>query len=146
MKKQFFFVLLTITIVYIICNGVACGKTVSTFVGSRPNIIIIMPDDISWGSMSLFGGTWAQTPHLDTLFKSGIRLMNFHVSPTCSPTRAATLTGRHEFYSGVTHTIRNRCHMNREMKILPQMLKECGYTTCMIGKWHLGDNKELRPF
>ena len=113
--------------------------------GSKPNIIIVMPDDCSWGHMSFYGGP-TQTPNIDKLFKKGRRLMNFHVSPTCAPSRAAIMTGRHEFYSGVTHTIFMRDQVNKELKLLPEYLKEAGYSTCMVGKWHLGDGKEYRPF
>jgi arylsulfatase len=123
---------------------VHAAKT-STFEGTNPNIIIVMPDDISWGSMSLYKGE-LQTPALDSLFKMGTVLTNFHVSPTCAPSRASLMTGRHEFYSGVTHTIFMRDCLNKNIKIMPEVLKECGYTTALIGKWHLGDEKELRPY
>jgi len=79
--------------------------------GRRPNIVMIMPDDISYGGWSCYGGK-LNTPHVDDLYKRGLRFESFHVSPTCSPTRASLLTGRQEFYSGVTHTIYLRDRMS----------------------------------
>lgn len=123
-------------------NGYA--EKASPLAGTKPNIVILLIDDISFGALSHFGGKY-QTPALDSLFEKGRVFKNFHVSPTCSPTRAAIMTGRHEFYAGVTHTILMRDQASLKTQLLPQMLKECGYATAMAGKWHLGDEKEYRP-
>ena len=63
---------------------------------------------------------------------------NFYVSPSCSPTRAALLTGMHEFRNGVTHTIVPRQELHEDAVLLPQLLKTAGYKTGFVGKWHLG--------
>lgn len=112
---------------------------------TRPNIVLIMPDDISFGSIGAYGNPKANSPNVDKLYHKGVRFENFHVSPTCSPTRAAIMTGRHECYSGVTHTILMRDQMNPALRTMPQMLQDSGYATGIFGKWHLGDSKELRP-
>lgn len=131
---------LTVLLLFL-CPLTFTGQELSN---SKPNIIIIMPDDISWGEHSYYGGNMP-TPHIDNLFESGLRFNSFHVSPTCSPTRAALLTGEHEFYAGVTHTIFMRDVLSGSSKLIPQMLKEVGYTTGMFGKWHLGDDFKDRP-
>jgi arylsulfatase len=115
------------------------------FKGSRPNIVLIMPDDISFASIAAYDNPRAKSPNIDALYHKGVRFENFHVSPTCSPTRAAMLTGRHEVYSGVTHTIYLRDQMNPALRTMPQMLQDSGYATGIFGKWHLGDSAELRP-
>ena len=112
--------------------------------GRRPNIVMIMPDDVSYGGWSCYGGS-LKTPHVDDLYKRGLRLESFHVSPTCSPTRASLLTGRQEFYSGVTHTIVLRDRMSLKSKTVADVLSGAGYTTGIFGKWHLGDEAAYRP-
>jgi arylsulfatase len=74
----------------------------------RPNIVFVMTDDQGYGDIAALGNPLVKTPHLDRLHRESVRLTEFHASPTCSPTRAALLTGRHEFRSGVTHTILER--------------------------------------
>ncbi|MCA9246214.1 MAG: arylsulfatase, partial [Planctomycetales bacterium] len=74
-----------------------------------------------------------------------LRFTDFHVSPTCAPTRSAIMTGRHEFKNGVTHTIHERERMTLEAVTLPQVLKSAGYTTGIFGKWHLGDEDPYQP-
>jgi arylsulfatase len=74
-----------------------------------------------------------------------VRLTEFHASPTCAPTRAALMTGRHEFRSGVTHTIFERERLALSATTLPQILKTAGYTTGIFGKWHLGDEDAYQP-
>jgi len=115
----------------------------SSLKGTRPNIVLIMPDDISYGAISAYGGT--ASPHVDQLYHLGFRFEDFHVSPTCSPTRAAMLTGRHECYGGVTHTINMRDRLNPELRTIADMLKDAGYATGIFGKWHLGDSEAFRP-
>jgi len=111
--------------------------------GSTPNIVLIMPDDISFGAIGAYGGK--KSPHVDALYKKGLRFEDFHVSPTCSPTRAALLTGRHECYAGVTHTIVMRDRLSLKSRTIADMLKASGYATGIFGKWHLGDGQAYRP-
>jgi len=113
--------------------------------GSRPNIVFVITDDNSFDTVGRYGGK-APSPNLDRLYDQGLRLNRFHVSPTCAPSRASFMTGRHEFYAGVTHTIFGRDRMNLDSLTVAQMLKQSGYTTGMFGKWHLGDPKPYRPF
>lgn len=113
--------------------------------GKRPNIIFILTDDQGYGDVSANGNPVLKTPHLDRLHGEGVRFTDFHVSPTCAPTRSALLTGRHEFKNGVTHTILERERMTLDAVTLPQVLKTAGYTTGIFGKWHLGDEDEYQP-
>ena len=111
----------------------------------RPNVIYIMTDDQGYGDVAAHGNPVVRTPHLDRLRDQSVRLTEFHVSPTCSPTRAALMTGRHEFRSGVTHTILERERLALSAATLPQFLKSAGYTTGIFGKWHLGDEDAYQP-
>lgn len=112
---------------------------------SLPNIIIVMPDDAGYGDYACLGNPIMQTPAVDAFKKQSLLFTQFHVSPTCSPTRSALMSGRHEFKNGVTHTILERERMSLKTFTLPQMLKSVGYTTGIFGKWHLGDEQSYRP-
>ncbi|HEY3322863.1 MAG TPA: arylsulfatase [Planctomycetota bacterium] len=111
----------------------------------KPNIILVMPDDLGYGDYACLGNTITHTPAVDSFKKQSLLFTQFHVSPTCSPTRAALMSGRHEFGNGVTHTILERERMSLKTFTLPQMLKTVGYTTGIFGKWHLGDEEAYRP-
>lgn len=111
----------------------------------RPNIVFILTDDQGYGDVSAHGNPVLKTPHLDTLHREGVRFTDFHVSPTCSPTRAALFTGRHEFKNGVTHTIFERERLTLDATTLAQVLQQAGYATGIFGKWHLGDEPEYQP-
>ena len=110
-----------------------------------PNVILIMTDDQGYGEVAAHGNPVIKTPHLDRLHASSVRLTDFHVDPTCSPTRSALLTGRYSTRTGVWHTINGRSMMHPEELTLAEVFKASGYATAMIGKWHLGDNHPCRP-
>src|SRR5215210_7998239 len=110
--------------------------------GRRPNILFILTDDQGYGDISAHGNPFIKTPNLDRLHGESVRFTDFHVSPTCAPTRSALLTGRHEFKNGVTHTINERERLTLDAVTLPQVLKSAGYTTGIFGKWHLGDEDD----
>ncbi|GAA6204578.1 arylsulfatase [Thalassotalea sp. SU-HH00458] len=112
---------------------------------TKPNIIIVLTDDQGYGDLSLHGNPILKTPHLDSLGKQSTRLTNYHVAPTCSPTRAGLLTGRWNNRTGVWHTIMGRSMLRENEKTLADLLKVNGYQTAMFGKWHLGDNYPYRP-
>jgi arylsulfatase len=112
---------------------------------ARPNIILLLTDDQGYGDLSCHGNPVLKTPNLDRLHAEGRRFTDFHVSPTCAPTRSALLTGRHEFKNGVTHTIYERERLTMNATTLAQVLKTAGYTTGIFGKWHLGDEPERWP-
>jgi arylsulfatase len=97
--------------------------------GKRPNIVFIITDDQGYGDLSCNGNPVLKTPNVDRLHNEGVRFSDFHVSPTCSPTRSALITGRHEFRNGVTHTILERERLTLKATTLPQVLKSAGYTT-----------------
>ncbi len=111
----------------------------------RPNVIFILSDDQGYGDLSAHGNPILKTPNLDKLRSQSVRFTDFQVSPTCSPTRSALLTGRHEFKNGVTHTILERERMALGAATLPQQLQKAGYRTGIFGKWHLGDEAEYQP-
>src|SRR5215203_4560723 len=92
-----------------------------------PNIIVILTDDQGYGDFSFTGNPVLKTPNIDALAAQSARFTDFNVSPSCSPTRCALLTGRHEFRSGVTHTINERERMSLKALTLPQLLKSAGY-------------------
>src|SRR5436305_13912712 len=89
----------------------------------RPNIVLVMPDDVGYGDFSCLGSPIVRTPNIDGLHARSVRFTDFHVSPTCAPTRAALMSGRHEFKSGVTHTILERERMSLGVTTLAQVLK-----------------------
>ncbi len=112
---------------------------------AKPNIILVMPDDVGYGDYACLGNPIMRTPAVDAFKTQSLLFTQFHVSPTCSPCRSALMSGRHEFKNGVTHTILERERMSLKTFTLPQMLKSVGYTTGIFGKWHLGDEQAYRP-
>lgn len=117
-----------------------------TIAGKRPNIIVILTDDQGYGDISAHGNPILKTPNLDRLRSSSIRFTDFHVSPTCAPTRSALMTGRHEFKNGVTHTILERERLTPTATTLAKVIQDAGYRTGIFGKWHLGDEEPYRPY
>lgn len=102
----------------------------------KPNVILIMTDDQGYGDLGCPGSTIVQTPNLDQLHKQCIRLTNFHVDPTCSPTRSAMRTGRYSTCTGVWHTIMRRSLMNTNETTLAEVFGTNGYSTGIFGKWN----------
>ncbi|MBN2474474.1 MAG: arylsulfatase [Pirellulales bacterium] len=108
--------------------------------GKRPNVILVMTDDQGYGDLGCHGNELLKTAALDQLYRESIRLTNFHVDPTCSPTRAALLTGRYSVRTGVWHTLMGRSLLRRDERTLGDLFAAAGYCTAVFGKWHLGDN------
>lgn len=111
----------------------------------KPNVILIITDDQGYGEIGAYGHPVLKTPNLDQLHGESVRMTDFHVDPTCSPSRAALLTGRYSTRTGVWHTINGRSMLRGDALTLPEVFKANGYATAMIGKWHLGTNYPSRP-
>ncbi|MDD7985371.1 arylsulfatase [Lentisphaera marina] len=118
---------------------------ISTIYAETPNVILIITDDQGYGDLACHGNPWIKTPHLDKFHKESLRLNNYHVDPTCAPTRSALMTGRYSGRNGVWHTVNGRNMLRSREKTLANVLKENGYTTGIFGKWHLGDSYPFRP-
>ncbi|MEM9932331.1 MAG: arylsulfatase [Bacteroidota bacterium] len=123
----------------------AFPQTQAVSTPERPNVILIITDDQGYGDMSCHGNPLLETPEIDKLHSQSIRFTNFHVDPTCAPTRAGLLTGRYSSRVGVWHTLQGRSIMNKDEITLAQVFGENNYHTALIGKWHLGDNYPYRP-
>ena len=108
-----------------------------------PHITFFLVDDLGWNDVSMHGSKQIQTPNIDSLAASGIRLNNYYVNPVCSPTRASLLSGRSVIHHGIYTPYNNgnaASGLNLSYTLLPQHLKASyGYACYAVGKWHLGN-------
>ncbi|VGO18082.1 arylsulfatase [Pontiella sulfatireligans] len=132
----------TLSIVAVLLLGFSVqGKPLKD---SRPNIIFVMTDDQGM-NLSYMGHYEIQTPHIDTFAQKALRFRNYYVSPNCAPTRAAIMSGVHEFRAAVTATHAECERMALDLTTFPQLLQRSGYETGLFGKWHLGDIDAYLP-
>ncbi|MEZ6039110.1 MAG: sulfatase [Planctomycetaceae bacterium] len=129
-------------------------ETTSNTPSSRPNIIVILADDMGYSDLSCYGNDRYTTPHLDRLAAEGMKFTDFHSNgAVCSPTRAAFMTGRYQQRCGIDEVItadpaagkRDRLGLPDHEITLPEALRESGYRTGMCGKWHLGYTAQFNP-
>ena len=121
----------------------AAASAVASAAPARPNILLIVADDMGWADVG-YHGSPIKTPHIDRLAREGVELDQFYVAPMCTPTRAALLTGRYWSRFGNT-TPSNERVLPWDTWTLARALKEVGYSTAITGKWHLGSKPEWGP-
>jgi arylsulfatase A-like enzyme len=117
----------------------------------RPNVVLIITDDVGYGDIGSYGASDIKTPNIDSLAKNGTRLTDFYAAPNCSPTRAALISGRYqqryriENPLGASNGPAGELGLPATGRSLPQLLKNNSYRTGLVGKWHLGYKKEFSP-
>ena len=126
-------------------SGILLLLLASCVLAAPPNIVVIMTDDQGYGDLSIHGNPDLKTPNLDRLHSQSVRLTDFHVSPFCTPTRAALMTGRYAARTGAYRTSHGRTSIHPREVTMAQIFAASGYRTGMFGKWHLGDNYPSRP-
>ncbi|XP_049517571.1 arylsulfatase B-like isoform X2 [Dermacentor silvarum] len=110
----------------------------------QPHIVFILADDLGWNDVSYHGSHQIRTPNIDALAWNGVRFDRLYYQPLCSPSRAALMTGRYPIHTGMQHHIilQNEPRgLPLHLKLLPEWLNGLGYSSYMVGKWHLGFHK-----
>ena len=131
---------------------VAAGAT-AALITERPNVIVILADDMGWGDLGCYAHPTFKTPNLDRMAREGARLTQFYTPAAyCAPTRASLMTGRYQFRSGMTSNptpdatpAADKIGLPASEVTLAEKFKSAGYRTGMIGKWHLGHHPEFYP-
>ena len=120
-------------------NATSSGHSLTEISGSRPNIVIVLCDDLGFGDLSCYGHPHIKTPHLDKFAAEGMKLTDcYAAAPVCSPARAGMLTGRTPYRCGIYDWIpaNSPMHLRRPELTVATMLRDSGYATCHTGKWH----------
>jgi len=136
---------LSCILVILAAAWVAAGETEA--LPAKPNIILILADDMGYGDIGPFGSKLNRTPNLDRMAREGLKLTNFYCCPVCTPSRAQFMTGCYAKRVSLPAVIFPSCPigLNTDEATLPKLLKHQGYATLCVGKWHLGDQREFLP-
>jgi arylsulfatase A-like enzyme len=133
----------------LVAVSVSAAAQTPTSRADRPNVVLIVTDDVGYGDFGPYGVTDIRTPSIDRLAAEGVKLTDFYASPVCTPTRAMLITGRYQQRVGLENALRTEGPRDGGLlptgRTLPQLLKNSGYATGLIGKWHLGWKPEYGP-
>ena len=140
--------ILVIAAALVVC---AASSAAAQATAARPNVVLIITDDAGYGDLGSYGAPDLKTPNIDSLARDGVRLTDFYAQPQCTPTRAALISGRYQQRFRLEQALGNANTPAAEQGLpatgrsLPQLLKNNGYATGLVGKWHLGYKPEFSP-